>query len=72
MPMIRHDSRNKVGISWYDNEAEAVAAAEAQKPLVESQLRHGYDFGYLWPGRDRGFDTKDADGNVTEWAVVTP
>lgn len=53
---VRHDSRNKVGIDWYDSEAEA----DEQSPRAKEQGRkaqiEGYDFGYLSVGRDKGFD----------------
>lgn len=69
---VRTDSRSKVGIEWYATEAEALARVPSVIESARRQVAQGYDFGWLNVGRNSGFDTKDAEGNVVEFAVVTP
>lgn len=70
MALIEIDSRNKIAIEWYDDEAEAEARVESAQEQGRARAAEGYDFGYLSIGRDRGFD-KEKDG-VKLFAVVTP
>lgn len=72
MARVRSESRCRIGIDWYDNEAEADAAAIAARQQAAIARQVGYDFGYMSIGRDRVFDRKDEDGNTVEFAVVTP
>lgn len=67
MAVVREESRCRIGIVWYDNEAEADALA--------AELA-GYDgpanAGYVQVGRATSFDVKGPGGVTTEFAVVIP
>jgi len=66
MPIVRRESRNRVGVVWFDNEAEA------DKHDRELPLIYGPDalldasIGFIQTGRDKGLDRPG------EYAVVTP
>lgn len=60
---IRHESRSRVGIDWYDNEAEAVEAGKVARKLPGAEQA---SLGMVQVGRDKAFDRPG------EYAVVTP
>jgi hypothetical protein len=63
MPIVRSESRCRIGIVWYDNEAEAKTAGDAARldPGAEA-----VNIGYVQVGRDKAFDRPG------EYAVVIP
>lgn len=73
MAFVKSESRCRVGISWYDNEAEAVAVAEQMmaSPGLARAIADA-NVGYVQCGRDPAFDLKDEGGNRVAFAVVTP
>lgn len=73
MGLVRSESRSRIGIDWYDTEAEAEAASEKMlnNPRLAGSIADA-NIGFAQCGRDRGFDLKDADGNRIVFAVVTP
>ena len=72
MTITRTDSRNRVGIVWFDNEAEADKYAARMLITEHPDVIAAANVGFAQCGRDRGFDVKDASGVVVEFAVVTP
>lgn len=73
MPIIKSESRNRIGIDWYDTEAEAEekAAIMLDNPDWADAIAAA-NIGFAQCGRDRAFDLKDADGTRYGYAVVTP
>lgn len=63
MPVVRRESRSRIGIVWYDDEAEAKAAGEAARREPGADAAN---IGIAQVGRDPGFDRPG------EYAVVTP
>lgn len=61
--IVRRESRSRVGITWYDNEAEAIEAGERARREPGAAAAN---IGIVQVGRDRGFDRPG------EYAVVTP
>lgn len=72
MAITRTESRNRVGITWYETEAEAQEAAIKMFATYPPESIEAANAGYVQCGRDRAFDIKDDDGNTVEFAVVTP
>lgn len=70
MAKVATDSRSRVAIDWYDDEAEAEgAAARLRKPDMAQAVAEA-NIGVVQCGRDPGFD-KVVEG-VQWYAVVTP
>ncbi len=68
---VKSESRCRIGIDWYDNEAEAEAAArEVFQTYLPESIRSA-NLGYVQVGRDSGFDYTDESGTKL-YAVVTP
>ena len=72
MARTHTESRCRIGIDWYDNEAEANEAAARMFATYPAESLNGASIGYVQVGRDPGFDRKDEHGAVVEFAVVTP
>lgn len=70
MPIVRQDSRSRVGINWYDDEAEAVAVAQTLHTQYDRETIQQANMGFIQVGRDRSFDTV-VDGRPA-YAVVVP
>lgn len=73
------ESGCKVGWEIYDNEAEALEAAERAKVDAERKWAQGYDFGYQVPGAVkhvdfyyRHGDQKDQPSYEDCWVVTIP
>ena len=64
------DSRSRVGINWYDSEAEADAAAARLREPDMAQSVADANIGMIQCGRATYFD-REVDG-VQGYAVVTP
>jgi hypothetical protein len=67
MALIKQDSRSRIAIEWYDDEAEADTRA---KQVLAGPGVGAANIGYVQVGRDKGFD-QTVDG-VRLFAVVTP
>lgn len=63
MALVRSESRSRVGIDWYDNEAEA---DEAGRRAQASPAAADANIGVVQVGRATGYDQPG------EYAVVTP
>lgn len=72
MALVKHESRSRVGVDWYDNEAEADAAADALEDVYGAQAIADASIGFVQVGRDPVFDLKDESGDKVAFAVVTP
>jgi hypothetical protein len=68
--LVASESRCRIGIGWYDDEDEAVAAARRMFEVYPPESISAANLGYVQVGRDTGFDyTKNG---VKLYAVVTP
>jgi len=67
MAQVASESRNRVGIVWYDDEDEANDMAVI---AVNDPAAGDANFGIVQVGRDPGFD-KEIDGKMA-YAVVIP
>lgn len=70
MARVKTESRNRIGIDWYDSEAEADAAAEALKAPEMARRVAEANIGIVQCGRASYFD-QEVDGRMA-YAVVTP
>lgn len=71
MAQVDYDSRSRIAIEWYDNEAEADArAAVFREERFESQVAKA-NIGIVQVGRDSSFDKDGPDGQ-RQYAVVVP
>ena len=62
---IDHESRISFGIDWYATEEDALIASAQTHSTYNGGYMHGVSC-----GRDKTWDRKDEDGNVTAWAVT--
>ena len=72
MPIVRRDSRSRFGIHWYDDEAEATAAAARIPQDYPAASIASANLGITQVGRDPGRDIRHENGKATEFAVVVP
>lgn len=72
MAIVKTESRNRIGIVWYDDETEAQEAADKMFETYPAQSIADANIGYAQCGRDTGFDLKDESGAKVAFAVVTP
>lgn len=70
MSKVKTESRSRIGIDWYDDEVEALEAAERLRAPEMAQSVANANIGYVQCGRDPVFD-RVIDG-VQCYAVVTP
>lgn len=70
MARVGHRSGCKVGWDYYADEQEAIEAAKAAAIRRDELFKHGYDFGYQWPGSPPVFQVHPEHGEV--WVVVVP
>jgi hypothetical protein len=72
MTRTRTESRSRVGIQWFDNEAEANdVAAHLAETYGEESIADA-NIGFIQVGRDPALDRRDEHGAAIEFAVVTP
>jgi len=71
MALLDQKSGCKVGWLIYDNEQEALKASERAVQLRDEMFKHGYDFGYQWPGTIHKFENHK-DWGCDVWVVCTP
>jgi hypothetical protein len=72
MAVVKTESRNRIGVTWFDNEDEADEYALQLVTLYPQDAIAQANIGFAQCGRDRAFDLKDEEGNRTAFAVVTP
>lgn len=72
MAIVRRESRNRIGIIWFDSEQEATDFAARLSEEYGQDTIIDANIGFAQCGRDPVFDRKDENGKSIEFAVVTP